>query len=317
MQSQFENCLQRVQCKTHVHISSHTFILIRTKLTLQSCLADALLFTGSFSPSLRLWPSFNTFLCSFFGSARFSWDSIVSQSKFASASVHSVGLCLYVFDRVTVFSEFFCFALACLWASICISFLLVLYVLAGFFYPLFLSFVSSLTQAFILPSPWVCSPFKGALKGSTLNIFCVKNRKRTNLSREWGSQILCLGCRGMCGCNIIMLQSSVCSYVRYWCQDHLHTGGIFDCPRCLELFTSPHLYLNTTPAKSDTHLVFVLYVLRTLSLAVYKSLQLHFAHSQFLASFFYLHLSPMESDFSLSHMFSGCSPFWLSTSLLK
>lgn len=174
----------------------------------------------------------------------------------------------------------------------------------------------SLRLFFFLP-PRVCSPFKGPLKGSTLNIFCVKNRKRTNLSREWGSQILCLGCRGMCGCNIIVLQSSVCSYVHYWCQDHLHTGGIFDYPCCLELITSPHPYLNTTPAKSDTHLVFVLYVLRTLSLAVYKSLQLHFADSQFLASFFYLHLSPMDSDFSLPHMFSGCSPFWLSTSLVK
>lgn len=133
--------------------------------------------------------------------------------------------------------------MACLCACfcICISFLLVFYVPAGFFHPLSLSFVSS-HLSFFCPSPWVCSPFKGALKGSTLNIFCVKNRRRTNLSREWGSQILCLGCRGMCGCNIIVLQSSACLYVRYWCQDNLRTGGIFDCPCCLELFTPTLLF---------------------------------------------------------------------------
>lgn len=170
VQSQFENCLQRVQCKTHVHIRSHTFILIRTKLTLQSCLADALLFTGSFSPSLRLWPSFNTFLRSLSGSSLFSWDSTVSQSKFAAASVHSVGLCLYVFDRVTVFSEFFCFALACLCA--CIYFLLVLYFPAGFFWlPLFFFSCFSLRLFFFLP-PESALHLKGHLKAQ-LWIFSV------------------------------------------------------------------------------------------------------------------------------------------------
>lgn len=70
-----------------------------------------------------------------------------------------------------------------------------------------------------------------------------------HLSRVWSSQILCLVSGGMCGWNIIVLQSRVCLYVRYWC--HLHTGGKFDCPRCLELFRLP--CLNTTPTKSGTY----------------------------------------------------------------
>lgn len=69
-----------------------------------------------------------------------------------------------------------------------------------------------------------------------------------HLSRVWSSQILCLVSGGMCGWNIIVLQSRVCLYVRYWC--HLHTGGKFDCPCCLELFRLP--CLNTTPTKSGT-----------------------------------------------------------------
>lgn len=70
-----------------------------------------------------------------------------------------------------------------------------------------------------------------------------------HLSRVWRNQILCLVSGGMCGWNIIVLQSRVCLYVRYWC--HLHTGGKFDCPHCLELFRL--LCLNTTPTKSGTY----------------------------------------------------------------
>lgn len=89
---------------------------------------------------------------------------------------------------------------------------------------------------------------KGCLKSLICKIYFDKNTKWVNLSRVCSRQILCLVSGGVYGWNIMMLQSRVCSHVRYWC--HLHTGGKFDCPRCLERFRLS--CLNTTPTKSGT-----------------------------------------------------------------
>lgn len=121
------------------------------------------------------------------------------------------------------------------------------------FFILCLFFLFCHLTFFCLLSPGAWSSFKGALKDSKWDIFFLdKNRKWVNLSRAGSSQILCLVSGGMCGWNTIVLQSRVCSYVRCWC--HLHTGGKFDCPRCLELFRFPCLNKTLTKAGSHLHL---------------------------------------------------------------
>lgn len=120
-----------------------------------------------------------------------------------------------------------------------LGFILVVHVPAGFFslLPFLLLFYHC--QVFPFSSPFVCSSFKGQFKPPRLHL-----ENFASVFKVWKiyiieSKVSCSASRDVHTWNIIVPQRLVSLCTHLVDRDHLHTGGIFDCPVAWSPSTPP------------------------------------------------------------------------------